>query len=200
MATDAVFSLPYLGNIEFYTTLLSYQNPVIDLGEHFVKQSFRNRTYIHGANGVLPLSVPVVKVSGHKQLMSDIKISYDTDWQRVHLEAIKSAYGSSPFFEYYYEEIAQIISEKHVCLKDLSLALHNEILDQLQADVDVSISTEYYEGEATDFRSYLQPKHKHDFSHEPYTQVFSEKHPFVENLSILDLLFNEGPNADSFLS
>lgn len=200
MAIDAIFSLPYLGNIEFYKTFLSYSSPQFDLGEHYIKQSFRNRTYIFGANGVLPLSVPVVKLSGQKQTMADVCISYDIDWQRIQLEAIKSAYGSAPFFEYYFDEISSIIASGHQYLHELSLALHEEILALLQIEKNTVIRKEYYQGTEDDFRQYLQPKHKHDFAMESYTQVFSEKHAFVPNLSIIDLLFNEGPNAESYIT
>lgn len=200
MPSTAIFSLPYCGNIEFFTAFLQSPHPTIDLGENYSKQSFRTRTYILGANGIQQLSVPVVKKSGIKQTMAEIAISYDSDWQRIHLTAIKSAYGSSPFFEYYYDDIADIIATKHHLLKDLSIALLDAILDILQIDKAYRLTSTYYQGEGKDYRNTIQPKNNNTFQHPSYTQVFSEKHNFLPNLSILDLLFNEGPNAEAILT
>jgi len=199
MCQETVFSLPYFGNIEFFATFLHAKQPIIDLGEHYVKQSYRTRTYILGANRILPLSVPIAKMRGTKQSMDSVTISYETDWQRIHLLAIKSAYGSSPFFEYYFDEIAEILQTKHLFLKDLSLALFEHLLQLLQIDKPFKVSTQYYQGNGTDLRNVIQPKNKHPFLHQEYTQVFSEKHGFAQNLSIIDLLFNEGPNAENVL-
>ncbi len=194
-----VFSLPYLGNIEFYRTYLTVGSPLIDLGEHYIKQSYRNRAMILGANGTMPLIVPVLLKSGLKHAMSNTTISYETDWQRMHIEAIRSAYGSAPFFEYYFDEIAQIIRQNHPLLSDLSLAMHRQILELLDLDEPGTISLTYCDEADPDYRTALQPKNVHPFQCPRYTQVFSEKFPFADNLSIIDLLFCEGPLAAEIL-
>lgn len=194
-----VFSLPYLGNIEFYSTYAALQNPVIDLGEHYIKQTFRNRTYILGANGPLPLIVPIVQRSVHKQAMSNVQISYETEWQRMHIEAIRSAYGSAPFFEYYFDEIAAVIRFKHTLLSDLSMTLHSVLLEMLEINIIPAISKEYCEYATPDYRGIFHPKNMHVFNCQHYRQVFSEKFPFIPNLSVIDLLFCEGPSASDLL-
>lgn len=196
---NPVFSLPYLGNIEFYSTYAAQNSPLIDIGEHYIKQSFRNRTYILGANGVLPLVVPVSQISGHKQAMSRIPISYETDWQRIHTEAIRSAYGSAPFFEHYFDDIEAVIRCKHVLLADLSMGLHRVILEMLDMSIPLHICNEYCQNADPDYRNFLQPKDKHSFDCQIYTQVFSNKYPFAPNMSVIDLLFCEGPSAAEFL-
>lgn len=196
---NPVFSLPYLGNIEFYRTYTAAQSPIIDLGEHYIKQSYRNRAYILGANGTLPLIVPIVQRSGCKQAMSGVHISYESEWQHLHIEAIRSAYGSAPFFEYYFDDISAVIRRKHTLLADLSLALHTVLLEMLDIDHVPAVSNEYCQDADPDYRSFLQPKDRHEFDCPHYTQVFSAKFPFAPNMSAIDLLFCEGPSAADVL-
>lgn len=194
-----VFFLPYLGNIQYYQLYADADAPIIDIGEHYIKQSYRNRALILGANGILPLSVPVSQRGKHHQLMSEVRISYETDWQRMHIEAIRSAYGSSAFFEHYFDDIAAIIRQRYDLLSELSMALHHQIMQSLGIDDTGTIATEYCEAPQKDYRNNLHPKNSLPFESAEYTQVFFGKFGFCPNLSIIDLIFCEGPASTDIL-
>ncbi len=196
-----LLSTSYFAPVQTYTKFLLYSEVYIEQFEHFNKQTYRNRCVILGGNGPIPLVVPVVKGRGPKILIKDLKISYDTAWQRNHWRTIFSAYNSSPFFEFYKDEIEPFFNRKEKFLLDLNLKIHESICDLLEIE-NQSVLTPDFEKvpENTDnFRELISPKNKsiadNFFQPKVYTQVFSEKFGFVPNLSILDLLFNEGPNS-----
>lgn len=196
-----ILPLVYLGNIEYYSLLKNSEEVFFDLHGHYLKQNFRNRTEIYGANGKLNLIIPVEKHKNHTALQ-DIKISYDHFWQKQHWRSIASAYRSSPYFEFYEEELETVFMKHYTYLVEFNLALQNKILDLLSMSPIVSFSKEHHkeiEG-FTDYRGYFTPKNKSlEVPKELYNQVFEEKYGFLPNLFILDLLFNEGPNTVSFL-
>ena len=192
----------YIGNIEYYSILKNSDAITIEQHEHFVKQSFRNRARIYGANGALNLIVPRLKL-GERTAMKDIKISYDSNWQKLHWKSIESAYRSSPFFEFYEDDLHPIFHKKHDFLIDYNTELQQKLLSFLHINVDESRSKSYIAVDQieTDLRYAIHPKrtplYKRTF--EPYNQVFESKHGFIPNLSVIDLLFNEGPNSGSYL-
>ncbi|MFT4696245.1 MAG: hypothetical protein ACI8RY_001418 [Urechidicola sp.] len=196
-----ILPVVFLGNIEYYTLLNKAEEVFFDLHGHYLKQNFRNRAEMYGANGKLNLIIPVVKHPNHTALQ-DIKISYDHTWQKQHWKSIASSYRSSPYFEFYEDDFAPIFLHHYETLVEFNLALQNKILEALGIKLKATFSKEHVkEIEGFDnHRSYFTPKDKSlDFPKEPYNQVFEDKCGFIPNLFIFDLLFNEGPNAISFL-
>ena len=196
MLNNPLLPTAYLAPIKYYAILLQAKNCSIEHHEHFVKQSIRNRCEIYGANGELRLTIPKERKGSSKTIISKIKISYKDDWQKLHWNAIKSAYNSSPFFEYYSNELEVFYQEKESNLIIFNNKLQEVILDLLQEENNSTPTVEYlHSGNFTDLRN-------HDFileNPEKYNQVFMEKHGFIPNLSILDLLFNLGPESLDYL-
>ena len=196
MLNNPLLPTAYLAPIKYYAILLQAKNCIIEHHEHFIKQSIRNRCEIYGANGKLRLTIPKERKGSSKTIISEIKISYKDDWQKLHWNAIKSAYNSSPFFEYYSNEFEVFYQEKESNLIVFNNKLQEVILDLLQEENNRTATIEYLNrGNFTDLRN-------HDFileNPEKYNQVFMEKHGFIPNLSILDLLFNLGPESSDYL-
>lgn len=204
--TGILLSTAYFAPIRYFSKLAVYPEIYIEQHEHFIKQTYRNRTVILGANGPISLIVPVEKGREQKIKIKDLRISYDEDWQRNHWRTIFSAYNSSPFFEYYADELAPFFRKKTVFLLDYNELITETILEILEIPSKL-IRTESFEQipeNCMNFREAISPKaHRNSydpkFIPQPYTQVFSEKFGFVADLSILDLLFSEGPSAHSLL-
>lgn len=205
MNNTALLSTAYFGPIQYFTKIVWYENILIEQFENFSKQSYRNRCEILGSNGRLTLSIPTKKSTSLKVLMKDTQISYDMDWQTNHWRSIVSAYNRSPFFEYYADDIKPLFESKTKYLVDLNHQILELIFELLQTDYFKRIkNTEDYIVDldsCDDYRANIHPKNrmqKEDLlfnQNVKYTQVFSDKQGFVNNLSILDLLFNEGPNT-----
>ena len=199
--------LAYLGPVQYYTKFLFKGKIVIEQYDSYAKQTYRNRCIIFGANGAVILTIPVKKKEGEKTLVKDIKIDYDTDWRRLHWRGITSAYNSSPFFEFYRDIFEPFYSKKYNFLVDYCFTLTSEILKQINIKAEPVLSREYsFAGNDTvfqDFRELIHPKTeiKNDDTFHPikYQQVFSEKWGYIPNLSILDLLFNVGPETITIL-
>jgi len=201
-----LLSTAYFAPVRYFTKLAVFSESYIEEHENFIKQTYRNRTVILGANGPISLIVPVEKGREQKIKIKDLRISYDEDWQRNHWRTIFSAYNSSPFFEYYAQDLEPFFLNKHTFLFDLNQQITASLLEIL--DIQKSINhTEAFEQIPEgylNFRERINPKvhhnaHNEHFIAQPYTQVFCDKFGFIANLSILDLLFNEGPSARSIL-
>tara|TARA_B100000683_G_scaffold164199_1_gene158101 strand:- start:480 stop:1109 length:630 start_codon:yes stop_codon:yes gene_type:complete len=198
-AEDIVLSSVYAGNIDYYSSLISSNSAVIDVHEFFRKQSYRNRCVIAGANGPLNLIVPIQRGSG-KTKVKDIKIDHSQNWKKIHWKSLESAYRTSPYFEYYEHLFYPVYSEdKLKFLMDLNDKMAEIILSCLQFEKSIPKSNQYVSkvGESVDYRQKIHPKQPNlDVSAGvKYIQVFEDKLGFFPNLSVLDLVFNEGPNA-----
>lgn len=200
-----ILSTAYLAPIQYYSKLLKYDKVIIEKYENFIKQTYRNRCVIYGANGPLSLSIPVSK-DNPKELIKDIKIDYNTNWQKIHWKSIESAYMSSPFFEYYLDELMPFYQKEYKFLIDFNVELQQLISELIEVDYDLDFTSDYIFPkdlqEIVDFREKILPKKQivdPDFKSIEYNQVFTEKKGFQANLSIIDLLFNEGPNTINLL-
>ncbi|MDF9830506.1 hypothetical protein M2133_001860 [Parabacteroides sp. PF5-6] len=198
MDTSVYLSTTYLGPVQQYVKLYHYPEVYIETAENYIKQTYRNRCTIAGANGVLPLTVPIIKPDTPKCLTKDIRISDHGNWRHLHWNALVSAYGLSPFFEYYEEDFAPFYQKKYEFLFDFNEELRTLICELL--DIQPTIHyTDHYESQLpNDFRESIRPRHPGDdasFRPLPYYQVFRERHGFLPNLSIVDLLFNMGPES-----
>ena len=200
MDSKNIFSSHYLAPIEYYVHLLNNNNAVIDVYENYVKQSYRNRCHILSPNGIQNLIVPLVKAKKRK-LTKNVTISYDDNWRKIHWKSLESAYRSSPYFEYYEDEFYPFYHDKeYKYLIDLNWDLEQKIISLLSVDLETSKSTAYIETKENDYRNFFSPKIKSELQFEKYIQVFGDRNGFAPNMSILDLLFNEGPNAMSYIN
>ena len=184
-----------------YVALASDEPVVFEMWDNFQKQTYRNRCYIYGANGKQLLSVPVVHAHGKgRQKTRDVRIDNSFRWQVNMLRSLEASYRSSPFFEFYEDDIRPIFEKKQDFLLDLNLASIEVVNECLGLNTD-HLSTEKYQmdGYEKDFRYLVNAKSKQVFEMDSYTQVFDSKHGFLGNLSVLDLLFNEGTNALHYL-
>lgn len=196
-----ILSTAYFGNTQYYSKLLQTREPVtIDLGEHYRKQSARNRCEILGANGVIPLSVPVLKTSGEKTPVREVRIDPTKAWQHRHWQSIRSAYRSSPFFDHYAGAFEGLFRRRYEGLWEWNRDGQQAVFDALGLNLNINYSDTYIAptAEDRDWRDALSDKPRlhrpdADFTAQPYWQVFSDRRAFVPNLSVLDLLFCEGP-------
>lgn len=197
MPSTKQYLLPcsYMAPIEYYAYLHQF-DCTIELHDFYIKQTIRNRCAVYGANGKLHLTVPKERKSSSKTALKDIKINYDHKWQKEHWQSLMSSYRSSPFFEYFEDEMKDVFLKKHTNLIDLNLEMLHFISSKVGISTEFNFTNTYNkEVEQNDLRN-----HKFVTSEFPrYIQVFEKKHGFISNLSILDLLFNEGNNAKRYL-
>jgi len=200
---EILVSTAYLPPIAYLKALIESRFVVVEQFENYIKQTYRNRCKIFAANGVMSLSVPVELATTKKILIKDVKIDYREAWQKQHLRSIESAYGTSPFFEYLIDDFLPFYSNEYKFLLDYNQGLLDVILDILQADVPRSLSVDYEHipANANNLRNHFNPKKDNiDVQlQNPYPQVFSAKFGFQPNLSCIDLVFNLGPGAYSYL-
>lgn len=201
-----LLSAAYFPNIEYCSKLISNETVYLEQHEHFIKQTYRNRTVILAANGPVPLIVPVVKGRGPKIKIKDLQISYDEDWQRNHWRTIFSAYNSSPFFEFYIDDLEPFFQKKYAFLLDLNMEILQTLTGLLEIEPKILLTDDFEQvPEGTlNLREKIHPKIHNINEYKgirfiEYTQVFSDKLNFAPNLSILDLLFNTGPQAYSII-
>ena len=190
----------YFPVISHFKLMVNSKKIIFELNDNFKKQTYRNRTYIYGANGLLLLSIPVIHSQKNRKKFKDVKIAYDHDWLSQHWKSFQTSYRSSPFFEYYEDKLVDLYKKKEKYLYDFNLRSIDVLFEMLQINIDYNFTESYNENysEALDFRNNYN-KLNSDFGVKQYTQVFESKHGYIENLSALDLIFNEGPNAINFL-
>ena len=196
----ALFTTAYFPCIRYMARYLAMENPVIEIFETYHKQTYRNRCRVMTANGVQSLSVPVVKVNGNHTLTKDIAVSYVEPWQQIHRRCLESAYKASPYFDHYYDYLKPVFEERFERLIDLNDVALRAVMKILKVNKDIVHTTDYVHQVDNDYREAFSPKVQPDpNAFPPYYQVFSAKFPFAPDLSILDLLFNEGPDALPYL-
>ena len=195
-----LFHPTYFPSIYQFALMMEDGKIEFEIFDNFQKQTYRNRCYIYGANGKQLLNVPIQKISGKKQLIKDVKIDYKSNWHSEHLKSLYSAYSSSPFFEYYIDDLKSIFENKEKFLLDLNIKIFYKIQDALELKIKFKKTSEYNtENVDYDFRYLVNAKAKLFIDFPKYTQVFDSKYNFISNLSILDLLFMEGPASVIYL-
>ncbi len=203
MPEKYLLSTAYFPPVHYLSLIKSASDVFIEQHENYLKQSYRNRCLILSSSGPEPMIVPVMMGRNSGTKVKDIRIDYSKRWQQIHLRAITSSYRSSAFFEYYFEDIEKVIAGKPVFLLDLN----NKSLETVQRITGISTRIRYTSefepvlGHDWDFRYSISPKKEKPgiFPFKEYYQVFSNKYQFVGGLSVLDLIFNSGPDSINFL-
>lgn len=205
MMRIALLSTTYFGPVQWYQKVNRYDASVVDNDEAFLKQTYRNRCIIATANGPQALTVPVEQ--GTREGIGKVRISDHGNWRHIHWNALCSAYGESPFFDFYADDVRPFFEQRWEFLCDYNMAIAQKMCELLQIKAPVSSSS--VEGnnladqqDLTDFRTLIRPKHTQPddaFTPRPYWQVFAQKNGFLPNLSVLDLLFNMGNEAVLYL-
>ena len=179
---------------------LADPQPMVEVFETYHKQTYRNRCRVMTANGVQSLSVPVIKVNGNHTMTKDMAISYVEPWQQIHCRCLESAYMAAPYFDHYYDLLKPIFETRFERLVELNEAALKAVLRMMKANKTFGYTTDYVREVDNDLREAFSPKQSVTPGLLPeYYQVFSAKYPFAPDLSILDLLFNEGPEALLYL-
>ena len=195
---SVLLSTTYFGPIQWYQKLYRAEHVEIEQWESFQKQTYRNRCLIATANGVQALTVPVEH--GDSPLIKDIRLSDHGNWRHLHWNALQSAYGESPFFEYYQDDIRLFFERHWTFLLDFNEEIRQKMCELIDIQPNVSYTEGFIPEESplTSYRTAISPKHPQDdpdFQPKRYYQVYDQKHGFLPNLSILDLLFNMGPES-----
>ena len=201
--------------MQWYQKLFRAERVVVEQHENFQKQTYRNRCLIATANGIQALTVPVergTKVSVSSGDIRDIRISEHGNWRHLHWNALCSAYGESPFFEFYADDLQPFFEKKWEFLFDFNMEITEKMCELIDIRPNISFSEEYSrtsylvprtsKNEVRDYRDAIRPKHPvadSDFVPKPYYQVYQQRHGFIPNLSVLDLLFNMGTEAIFYL-
>ncbi|MCK9628171.1 MAG: WbqC family protein [Bacteroidales bacterium] len=194
-------STAYLPPVAYIKVIAGKSVTFIEKFENYQKQSYRNRCYIYSANGPLPLIIPIVR-GGDSRSISQVRIDYSKEWQKQHWRAIFSAYNTSPFFDYYKDDIYPFYCSREPYLLDFNASILNAILELIGLDARPEFTSLYRETVGDlDLRDMIHPKREDESENKygQYHQVFAHKYGFLKNLSIIDLLFNEGPNAITYL-
>ncbi|SDX49987.1 WbqC-like protein family protein [Lutibacter oricola] len=194
-----LFQPTYFSPISQYVAIAKANTIKFEFEDNFQKQTYRNRCYIYTANGKHLLNVPIQHSKGVKQKTKDVKIDYKDDWNKQHLKTLETAYSSSPFFEYYIDDLLPIFTKKIDFLIDLNIETHCFILDALQLNIPFTKTIDFEVEAKEDYRNLAIAKTKQVFNFKRYIQVFEQNHGFIPNLSMLDLIFMEGPNALNYL-
>lgn len=192
----------YFGPISQFVAMVKAEQVIFENEDNYQKQTYRNRMYIYGANGQLLLNIPVKhnKNRNNHQKYKDVKIENDFDWQDLHWKSIQSAYRSSPFFEFYEDDLVNLYNRPFKFLMDFNYACLEAVSECLQVNFNFEKTSEYFRApqDQTDLRSMVNAKQQ-QIQTQPYTQVFEGKKGFLPNLCILDLMFNEGTNTVNYL-
>jgi hypothetical protein len=190
---------PYFGPISYWKEIVN-SNIIWDVHQNYIKQTYRNRTFIHSANGIQKLTIPI-NHSKIKFSMMDAEIDNKIGWQKNHWRSIQSAYSSSPFFEFYKDSLEEVYNKKYKNLVKFNFELIKLVLEWLDIELKSELSKEYkpHYNKTLDLRKNIENKRFSKIENKTYTQVFSCKNGFINDLSIIDLIFNEGPNSFSYL-
>ena len=192
----------YFPSISHFVAMVQSDSITFEIEDNFQKQTNRNRTYIYSPNGIQLLNIPIKHSNLSHQKTKEIKIESEFDWQKQHFKSLEAAYRSSPFFEFFEDDLLPIFQKKHTFLMDLNFEALEITAKCLRMKLDFDTTTEYFHeienSQVSDFR-YLVNGKKDQSVFENYTQVFDDKHGFLNNLSVLDLLFNEGRYAMDYL-
>ena len=194
--TEIVVTTAYLAPVVYYSEMAKAKTVFIENWDFYLKQTYRNRCQIAAANGSMVLTIPVEKAESGKMLTRDVRISQHNDWQIQHWRSIESAYNSTPFFEYYKDELLPFYENKWTFLWDFNQEIQAKMLELLNLDIQIKPTQEYknrQDEKILDLREAIHPKKENKFVNcNPYYQVFEQRFGFQPNLSIIDLLFNMG--------
>ncbi|MBJ7879296.1 WbqC family protein [Gelidibacter salicanalis] len=198
---DILLHPTYFPSIAQCVAMVQAQKVSFEVCDNYQKQTYRNRMNIYGAQGKMPLTVPVIYSQKNRQRYKDIRISNNENWQDLHWKSIQSAYSSSPFFEFYEHDLIHLFQEEATHLMAFNFKCLEVLLECLQHDLKYDNTTEFELNpqDKTDYRYLVDHRKETEQILKPYVQVFDDKHGFTPNLSVLDLIFNEGPNALLYL-
>ncbi|MFO8129043.1 MAG: WbqC family protein [Bacteroidales bacterium] len=198
------FSTAYFPPVEYMARMMQADKILIEGQETYARQTYRNRCIIQSANGPLMLTVPVRKIYGNHTRTSDIRVSYQYDWATLHIRALEAAYNASPYFLYYKDALQRTLSANHETLLGLNMALLKQIMEWLNWEKEAGVTKTFHHRipDGKDLRFVFHPGRTTENApaFPVYIQVFSEKHGFQPNLSILDLLFNLGNETTRYLA
>lgn len=201
----SLLATTYFGPVQWYQKLNQSDRCLIECHDHFIKQTYRNRCVIATTNGLQALTVPIERFEGAHCAMLNIRISDHGSWRHLHWNALQSAYGESPFFEFYADDIRPFFERRWDFLVDFNMEITQKMCELLDIQPHITLTDAYVSAEdvgITDYRDVIRPKNPlpdDRFQPRRYYQVYERKHGFQPNLSILDLLFNEGPEAVLYL-
>ena len=191
----------YFPSISHFVAMAQADSITFEIEDNFQKQTNRNRTYIYSPNGIQLLNIPIKHSGESHQKTKDVRIETDFDWQKQHFKSLEAAYRSSPFFEYFEDDIYPFFQKKHTFLMDLNFEVLDIVTKCLRMKLEYATTTEYFhevDSNISDYR-FLTNGKKDQSKFDPYPQVFEEKQGFLNNLNVLDLLFNEGKFAMDYL-
>lgn len=200
---ETLLHLPYFGPITHFAEVVNAEKLWFENDDNYQKQTYRNRMYIYGANGKLLLNIPIKHLNSpgvkQHQKYRDVRMEKDFDWQKQHWKSLKSGYQTSPFFEFYEDDLAPLYHSDFEFLMDFNYSCFQKLCECLQLDIPYEKTSEYIKEpqDKNDRRDLINAKV--DIEIPEYTQVFQEKKGFLSNLSILDLMFSEGPNTINYL-
>jgi hypothetical protein len=201
MAGNILLSTAYLPPVEYFALISMADKVFVEREENYLKQSYRNRCYILSANGAQILSIPVYLGSLHKTRLKDIRIDYSKRWQHIHLRSMTASYNASPYFEFYFERFEKVILKNFEYLIDLNTELTESVLEILKIEKAILYTFEFEPvvAKENDLRYRISPKYHSDFVMKEYFQVFNPDNRFIPGMSIIDLIFNMGPESVHYL-
>ena len=201
MFMNSLLHPTYFPSIASFVAIAQTKHLTFEYCDNYQKQTYRNRMYIYGTNGKLPLTIPVIYSQKKRQLYKDIQISNLTNWQDQHWKSIQAAYSSSPFFEFYEHDLKPLFTTEYTSLFDFNMRCLEAVFECLQLPFNYNLTEEFEKTvvQKVDFRFLADSRKEFTQNFKTYVQVFDDKHGFISNLSILDLIFNEGPNALLYL-